>query len=85
MASNMHPFRKCPWKCIQAESLKNVFLRVQTLLTLRKVEEDLTFSHSGFNLIVISASSRALLSLSNCSNAAARLLEHNVCTENTSA
>lgn len=85
-ASNMHPLRKCPWKCIQVESLISVFLRVQTL-TLRKDEEKkhLTFSHWGFNLIVMSASSRALLSLSNCSNAAARLLSHNVCTENGSA
>ena len=34
-----------------------------------------TFSHLGFNVIVVSASARALLSLTNCRNAAARLLK----------
>jgi hypothetical protein len=33
-----------------------------------------TFSHCGFNLTVVSASASALLSLTNCRNAAARLL-----------
>lgn len=40
-ASNMHPLRKCPWKCIQVESLISVLLRVQTL-TLRKVEKNIS-------------------------------------------
>lgn len=75
MASNMHPFRKYPYMCIRwiIVSKENKYEEYEP----KAPKEPKTFSHWGFNEIVVSASASALLSLTRCRNAAARLLANN--------